>query len=132
MSVKRVYRKAERTPAQIAELEAIRAHYQATKPTLDEAVAESGVAAVPLGEVLAMHAVLAQLKQERVRRGMSLADVERISHIDQACLSRLENGKVVNPTVSTISRFAAALGKSVGYTLTDSPPEVQRVACAGS
>ena len=40
MSVKRVYRKADRTPAQIAELEAIRAHYQATKPTLEEAVAE--------------------------------------------------------------------------------------------
>ena len=79
-----------------------------------------------------MHAVLAQLKQERVRQGMSLADVERISHIDQACLSRLENGKVVNPTVSTISRFAAALGKSVGYTLTDAPSLGQGVACAGS
>ncbi len=41
--------------------------------------------------------------------------------IDQAALSRLENGKNLNPTIETISRIAHALGKVVALSIQDPP-----------
>lgn len=56
-------------------------------------------------------AAMASLRDERERRGLSLADVAERSGLDRALISRLENGKVPNPTVATLDRYAAALGK---------------------
>ncbi len=49
------------------------------------------------------------LKAIRERNGLSLADVAERSGIDQAALSRLENGRG-NPTARTLSRYCHALG----------------------
>ena len=61
------------------------------------------------------------LKRERETRGLSLADVAGRSGIDKAALSRLENGQQPNPTVSTLARYAWALGKRLEWSLTDEP-----------
>ena len=53
------------------------------------------------------------LKLERRAQGLSLSDVEKRSGIGRAALSRLENETELNPTVVTLSRYAAALGKEV-------------------
>ena len=59
---------------------------------------------------------LVDLRREREARGMSLADVADRSGIDRAALSRLENGRQLNPTVNTLSRYARALGKRLALS----------------
>lgn len=122
MTVRREYRKAERTPEQLAELRAVRERYQREKPSPDEALAESGHAALlPLGEVVLLHEVAAALRRERERVGMTLAELSARTGIDPAALSRLETGKAANPTVDTLYRVAAALGKVMSCVLRDTP-----------
>jgi ribosome-binding protein aMBF1 (putative translation factor) len=50
-----------------------------------------------------------RLRAHREALGLSLAVVSERSGIDQAALSRLENGRG-NPTVQTLSRYARAIG----------------------
>ena len=50
-----------------------------------------------------------ELRAQRERAGLSLAAVAERSGIDQAALSRLENGRG-NPTVQTLARYARAIG----------------------
>ena len=53
--------------------------------------------------------VLVALQKKRRAQGLTLDDVAEASHIDKAYLSRLENGKVINPTFETLYRYAAAI-----------------------
>lgn len=62
---------------------------------------------------------LAALRAERERLGLSLADVSRLTHVDKATLSKLENGRVANPTYATIRTYAGALGKRVAWRIED-------------
>lgn len=59
---------------------------------------------------------LATLKQERERRGLSLAEVSEQSGLDKGMLSRLENGKILNPTVATLWRYARSLEMALTIT----------------
>ena len=68
-----------------------------------------------------MRSLRLQLKQTREAAGLSLADVARRSGIDKAALSRLENGHQENPTLETILRYLAAVGKDVEWRFVDVP-----------
>ncbi len=64
---------------------------------------------------------LAALRAERKRQGLSLSDVSERSGIDRATLSKLETGKVSNPTVGTLRALAHALNKRLSWLLIDEP-----------
>jgi DNA-binding XRE family transcriptional regulator len=122
MSVRRVYQKVERTAKEKSEQAAVRDQYQRERPSLEQALAEGGhTRAVTLGELLQLHQVVAMLKNERKRQHLTLAEVAERADIDQAALSRLENGRNINPTLDTIYRIASALGKTVNCLLQDLP-----------
>jgi DNA-binding Xre family transcriptional regulator len=53
--------------------------------------------------------LLVMLRERRKKAGLSLDAVSEASGIDKAYLSRLENGKVINPTFETLYRYAAAI-----------------------
>jgi ribosome-binding protein aMBF1 (putative translation factor) len=55
-----------------------------------------------------------RLRGHREALGLSLAVVSERSGIDQAALSRLENGRG-NPTVHTLSRYARAIGVRLAW-----------------
>ena len=57
--------------------------------------------------------VLAALRAERERLGLSLADIQERTGIDRAALSRLENNEDANPTLNTLERYAAAVGRQM-------------------
>jgi DNA-binding XRE family transcriptional regulator len=57
--------------------------------------------------------VMRSLRAERERQGLSLADMNQLTGIDRAALSRLETGQHPNPTISTLMRYAGALGKTI-------------------
>ena len=64
---------------------------------------------------------LAALRAERQRQGLSLSDVAERSGIDRATLSKLETGKVPNPTVGTLRALARALNKRLSWLVIDEP-----------
>ena len=64
------------------------------------------------------HAVQA-LKAKRQERGLSLAELQRMSGIDRARLSRLESDSTANPTIETLDRIARALGVELRISVVD-------------
>ena len=123
MKPRREHRASNRTSEQTAELKAVRDQFQATKPNLDQVLAENPSAEVlPLGAVLRLHAVFAELRAERERQHLTLAEVAEKAGMDASALSRLETGNNANPTFATAERVAGALGKTMCYALVDSQP----------
>jgi DNA-binding Xre family transcriptional regulator len=103
-------------------LRADREKYQREKPSVEQLLAEGGHAdTVPLGELLALHEIMSELKRERERRGLTLGELADRTGIDPAALSRLETGKQANPTLDTLCRIAHALQKAVVCGLRDLP-----------
>jgi DNA-binding XRE family transcriptional regulator len=70
--------------------------------------------------VLAAHRmalqILNQLKSERERRGLSLADMMRLTGMSRESISRLENDPKPNPTMLTFARYADALGLELHFS----------------
>jgi transcriptional regulator with XRE-family HTH domain len=62
---------------------------------------------------------LAELRRERERQGLSLTDMSERTGLDRATLSKLETGKLANPTLATLRRYAQALGKRLSWSLKD-------------
>ncbi len=59
-----------------------------------------------------------RLREARLRAGMSQSDLEEVSGIPKARLSRYENGHV-SPSIHTLARLAAALQVSEASLLGD-------------
>lgn len=70
---------------------------------------------------------LALLKAERLRQHLSLSDIQERIGIERSNLSRLENEADANPTISTLSRYAEALGKRL-FVVLENLPSVQTSA----
>ena len=114
---KRIHRKTARTPEELAELRAERELLSGKRPGPEELIASGDYdGPFPQGDLMALLSTLASLKQERERRGFSLAETSERSGLDKAMLSRLENGKIPNPTVATLWRYAAALGMTLSLS----------------
>ena len=59
------------------------------------------------------------LSEERKAQGKSLADIQQATNIAQSRLSQLESMTNANPTIETLIRIAAALGKKLMVALVD-------------
>jgi DNA-binding XRE family transcriptional regulator len=112
MSAKRNAQKVELTPQQRAEHRRIRELLGGWHPSSEELIASGeGEKFTLFGEYPYLRPFLAKLKQAREQAELSLADVARRCGVDKAALSRLENGHNPNPTLDTLWRYAAALGR---------------------
>jgi DNA-binding XRE family transcriptional regulator len=115
---KRIHRRTERTPDERKQLAQIRQHFQSTRPTPEQLLAEGEVAEfVPLGEYLNLREAVLALKGHRERLGLSLAMVAERTGMDRAAISRLENGLQANPTVDTLHRYAAAIDAEITWSV---------------
>ena len=107
-------RKIDRTPEEQARIQALRERFQSERPTHEELIASGEYEGPISSDTLASYFVaVAKLKSERQRQGLTLADVSQRSGLDIGLLSRLENGKIGNPTLTTLWRYASALGRTV-------------------
>lgn len=70
----------------------------------------------PIGD-LELTAALAGLRREREQQGLSLTDMAERTGIDRATISKLETGKIANPTIGTLRTYARALGRRLAWTL---------------
>src|SRR5207244_3222349 len=80
-----------------------------------------------MGMYFDVQKALQALKQTRNRRGLSIGDVAERSGLDRAVVSRLENGKQDNPTVATLMRYAAAVGKRFLWAYEDLETRIRDV-----
>ena len=109
----------EWTAADLARHKAIRQEF-AHCPTQDDLEA-SGAYEGPIksGAYFTVKVLLHELKQTREAAGLTLAAVSKLAGMDQATLSRLENGRQPNPTVDTLWRYACAVGRRLVLTHAD-------------
>jgi transcriptional regulator with XRE-family HTH domain len=71
-------------------------------------------------KALDLFGLLHDLRKEREQLGLSTTDVAQRSGLDRGFVSKLETGKVPNPTFNTLARYAAALGKELRLAYVDS------------
>jgi DNA-binding XRE family transcriptional regulator len=96
---------------------AIREIFWTWHPSPEELIAAGeGVNFDLRGEYRQLRPLLEQIKRAREAAGLTLADVARRCGIDQPALSRLENGHNKNPTLDTLWRYAAAVGRRLLLT----------------
>jgi hypothetical protein len=61
--------------------------------------------------------LVARFKAVRDNQGLTLAVVAERMEIDPPALSRLETGKMLNPTLATLHKWAQALGQKLDVDL---------------
>lgn len=89
---------------------------------------------IKAGAYFAVKVLIHELKKERQAAGLTLAAVAKRTGMDQATLSRLENGRQPNPTVDTLWRYAQAVGRELVLThsrVAAKEPGNRKVAKAG-
>lgn len=119
--------RANRKSAEEREREKVLRAKLQERPTLEDLIRSGECdpdAVMTMGMYYDIQGALQALKRERQRRGLSVGDVAKRSGLDRAVVSRLENGKQDNPTLATLMRYAAALGKRFLWAYEDLPPKV--------
>ena len=105
------------TPKQRAQHKAIRDAFRDWHPGPEELIASGEATRLGLDVIHSpARDLLRHLKAAREAAGLTLADVSARCGIDQPALSRLENGHNKNPTLDTLWRYAAAVGRRLVLT----------------
>jgi ribosome-binding protein aMBF1 (putative translation factor) len=103
--------KPERTAAQRAEEEAIRRQHA------DNPIRRQPSSTVDRRSFAAILSLVARFRSVRESQGLTLAEVAQRMGIDAPALSRLETGKMLNPTLATLHKWAEALGQKLDVEL---------------
>ena len=103
--------KPKRTAEQRAEEEAVRRQH-AVNP-----VRQRPAGAINQQSFTAILSLVARFKAVRERQGLTLGEVAERMGIDAPALSRLETGKMLNPTLTTLHKWAEALGQKLDVAL---------------
>jgi ribosome-binding protein aMBF1 (putative translation factor) len=111
--------KSERTPEQKAEEQRIR-----------EAHRQNPIREIPADTLCGSDAAqllrfVARVRREREAQGLTVEQLAARAGIDVGVLSRFESGQAFNPTVSTLFRIAAALGRNLVLALDGVPSQPQ-------
>lgn len=123
MSIQRKTLRIERTAEEKKCLADIRERFQREKPGLDELIASGEYEGpVRLGDFLEVAALTNALKKTRQHAGISLGELAAAAKIDKAALSKLENAVNQNPTITTLQRYAMAIGKRIAFKIVDAEP----------
>ena len=104
--------KPVRTAEQRAEEEAIRRQHAASP------VRKPPTGAINQQSFNAILTLMARFKSIRESEGLTLAEVAERMEIDAPALSRLETGKMLNPTLATLHKWAEALGQKLDVDIT--------------
>jgi hypothetical protein len=126
MAIKRVQKEIGWTPADRTRHRAIRETFQ-NEPTLNQLIGRGELSGHPvsLDAYLNLRLLVGSLRRLREEVQLSLSDVAHRSGMDKAMLSRLENGRVANPGIATISRYLDALGKVIEWRVADASPKTR-------
>src|ERR1700731_804437 len=99
--------KSNRTADERAEEAAVRGQHAANP------VRRRPSGAVNRQSFTAILSLMARFKAAREAQGLTLAEIADRMGIDPPALSRLETGKMLNPTLATLHKWAEALGQKL-------------------
>jgi hypothetical protein len=122
MKATRISRQNNKPPRERVREQHLRDRIQAEKPSLDDLIQSGDCSTedvMTMGMYVDMQTALQALRKERTLRGLSIGDVANRSGLDRAVISRLECGKQANPTMATLMRYAAGIGKRFLWTFKD-------------
>lgn len=122
MKAQRIFRANQQSAEERVREQALRKQLQEERPSLEDLVRTGECdpdAVLTMGMYFDIQKALQALKRERERSGFSIGDVAERSGLDRAVVSRLENGKQDNPTIATLMRYAAAVGKRFLWSYAD-------------
>ncbi len=105
--------KPKRTAEQRAEEESVRQQH-AVNP-----VRQRPASAINQQSFTAILSLVTRFKAVRESQGLTLAEVAERMGIDAPALSRLETGKMLNPTLATLHKWAEALGQKLDVDLSE-------------
>ena len=100
-----------RTAEQRAEEEAIRREHVA------HPIRQRPAGTIDAKSFTAILSLVERYRSARESQGLTLAEVAARMDIDAPTLSRLETGKMLNPTLATLHKWAAALGMKLDVEL---------------
>jgi ribosome-binding protein aMBF1 (putative translation factor) len=127
MKARRIFRASGKTAEERVCEQALRDQIQKERPSLEDLVRTGACdpdAVMTMGMYFDVQKALQALKREREQRGLKIDDVAERSGLDRSVVSRLENGKQDNPTVATLMRYAAAVGKRFLWSYEDLPEKI--------
>jgi ribosome-binding protein aMBF1 (putative translation factor) len=127
MKARRIFRASRKTAEERVREQSLREKLQKERPSLEDLVRSGACdpdAVMTMGMYVDVQKALQALKRERERCGLSSGDVAERSGLDRAVVSRLENGKQDNPTVATLMRYAAAIGKRFLWSYENLPTTI--------
>jgi DNA-binding XRE family transcriptional regulator len=101
----------ERSDRQRAEEDAIRRHHAANP------IRQRPAGTLNQTSFTAILSLVARFKAVRESQGLTLAELADRMGIDPPALSRLETGKMLNPTLATLHKWAEALGQKLDIGL---------------
>ncbi len=122
MKARRIFRANPKTAKERVREQTLRKKLQVERPSLEDLVRDGECdpdAVMTMGMYFDVQRGLQALKRERKRFGLSIAAVAERSGLDRAVVSRLDNGKQDNPTIATLMRYAAAIGKRFLWSYED-------------
>jgi DNA-binding XRE family transcriptional regulator len=126
MTARRLFRASRKTAEEQVRERALRDRLQKERPSLEDLIRDGECdpdAVMTMGMYFDVQRALQALKRERKRCGLTMGAVAERSGLDRAVVSRLENGKQDNPTVATLMRYAAAVGKRFLWSFEDLAPK---------
>ena len=106
--------KPMRTAEERAEEEAVRRQHTANP------IRQRPAGVVNQQSFAAILSLMASFKAVRESQGLTLAELSERMGIDAPALSRLETGKMLNPTLATLHKWAEALGRKLDVDLSPS------------
>jgi DNA-binding XRE family transcriptional regulator len=106
--------KPKRSVEQRAEEEAIRRQHAAVP------IRKRPASAINQPSFSAILSLIAKFKAARETQGLTLGEVAQRMGIDAPALSRLETGKILNPTLATLHKWAESLGQRLDFDLSAS------------
>src|SRR5438552_2656679 len=104
--------KPQRTAEQLAEEETLRRQHAANP------LHRPPAGAINRQGFVTILRLVSRFKAVRESQGLTLAEVAEQMGIDAPALSRLETGKMLNPTLATLHKWAEALGQRLEFDLT--------------
>ena len=96
--------RSKHTPEQLAEWQAIHQHYK------ENPIQEVPKTAIKSRSFMAILELLIAFKAARESQGLAVADVAAQMGIEPAALTKLEACQELNPSISTLFRWAEVLG----------------------
>jgi ribosome-binding protein aMBF1 (putative translation factor) len=109
--------KSNRTPEQKAEEKRIRETHR------QDPIREVPTDTLRGSDAAQLLKFVACVRREREAQGLTVEQLAARAGVDVGVLSRFESGQAFNPTVSTLFRIAAALGRNLVLALDGIPPQ---------